>query len=351
MPDGSLVGESPPVGQPAAFDWRNPLNRVTSVKDQGNCGSCYAFAGIGNVESRVLIDTNTTPPPDPDYSENNAKECNWRAMNSTWNNSWGTCHGGNYYMLASLFSQKGIVNETDDPYQAFDVPCNSSCPYNRTLLDWRIISVNSIPNTTVLKNYIMNYGPVYTTLWADSSYGFDMSYDGSYTFNWTAPSSYVNHAVLIVGWSNTLPHLPGSPPGTFADGWIVKNSWGPAFGAGGYFYITYKSANIGMWSSFMNGWQDYDNNGSIMYYDDDCWDQSWGYSSTTAWGLCNFTPSSNTNATRVEFWTTDATSDVDIYIYDNFDGGEQQSAVRSGEPAYQPTTGDILEHAKPAAKL
>jgi parallel beta-helix repeat protein len=315
MPDGSLVGESPPVGQPAAFDWRNPLNRVTSVKDQGNCGSCYAFAGIGNVESRVLIDTNTTPP-DPDYSENNAKECNWRAMNSTWNSSWGTCHGGNYYMLASLFSQKGIVNETDDPYQAFDVPCNSSCPYNKTLLDWRIISTGSVPDTNVLKNYIMTYGPVYTTLWADSSYGFDMSYDGSYTFNWTATSSYTNHAVLIVGWSNQLPPVQGSA--VLADGWIVKNSWGPAFGAGGYFYITYKSANIGMWSSFMNGWQDYDNNGSIMYYDDDCWDQSWGYDSTTAWGLCNFTPSSNTNATRVEFWTTDATTDLDIYIYDDF---------------------------------
>jgi len=323
MPDGSLVGESPPVGVPPnSFDWRtqNGTNKVTSVKDQAACGSCYAFAGIGNVESKVLIDTNTTPPG-PDYSENNAKECNWRELNNYTNPPgvpWGSCDGGNYYMLASLFSQKGIVDETADPYQAFDVACNSSCPYNKTLLDWRIISGNYIADTNALKNYIMTYGPVYTTLWADSSYGFDGSYVGQYTFNWTATSPYINHAVLIVGWSDTLP--PDQVTGLPGDGWIVKNSWGPTWGAGGYFYITYGSANIGMWSSFMNGWQDYDNNGSIMYYDDDCWDTSWGYGSTTGWGLCNFTPTNNTYATRVEFWTVDATSDVDIYIYDDFDG-------------------------------
>ena len=324
MPDGSLVGESPVAAPPASFDWRNQ-NKVTSVKDQGECGSSYAFALIGNFESKILIDMNTTPPG-PDYSENNAKECNWRELNNYTNTldngtPWGSCDGGNSYMLASLFSQKGIVDEADDPYNATDVACNSSCPYNKTLLDWRIISGNWTPSTDVLKSYIYTYGPVYTSLYVgdsnDSAWKDEFSdYDGSYTLNYTG-TYQPNLAVLIVGWNDTLPYAGGM------GAWIVKNSWGAGWGANGYFTIAYGSARIGEWSSFIYDWQDYDNNGGIMYYDDDGWSLSLGFAffpSTTARGLCNFTPTNNTYATRVEFWATDATTDIDIYIYDDFNG-------------------------------
>ncbi|RLC63696.1 MAG: hypothetical protein DRI80_03270 [Chloroflexota bacterium] len=326
MPKGAV-----PQALPDVFDWRNKdgNNYVSPVKNQGNCGSCYTFATIGNFEARLLIEGESLF----DFSENNAKECNWRELNNFQypnpGDYWGSCDGGNAFMLASLFSQKGTVLETCDPYQDSDVNCNPNCPYQKTLLDWRIISGDAVPSTQVLKQYIYDHGPVITSMYADSGQGFNGSYDGSYTFNYTVPPGNTNHAVLIVGWSNNLPPVPGGTDP--ADGWIVKNSWGTGWGDNGYFYITYGAANIGTSSSFIHDWQDYDVNGDIWYYDDDGWWGSWGYNNPTAWGLVKFIPPEDTKVTRVEFWTTDATTDIDVYIYDDFDGTTLSNLLASKE--------------------
>ena len=91
---------------PVSYDWRS-LSKVTPVKNQDSCGSCYAFAALANFESKMLIDGAGTY----DFSENNAKECNWYDQN---------CAGGNYWHLANLFSRKGTVLETCDPYVAWN---------------------------------------------------------------------------------------------------------------------------------------------------------------------------------------------------------------------------------------
>ncbi len=331
MPE-TFLADGAPIELPMSFDWRTK-GKVTSVKNQGVCGSCYAFAAIANIESEILID-GAAMLPDPDYSENNAKECNWRELNDFINrfgDPVGGCDGGNYRMLASLFSQTGIVAEACDPYVAGDSePCDCSCPYEKTLLDWRIISGGSVADTTLLKNYIYQQAsPVYVSIFAGSDYDpawkaeFGL-YDGSYTLYYPSCPYGTNHAVLIVGWDDSLVHDGGT------GGWIVKNSWGTSWGGdcgygseGGYFTIAYGSANIGRSASYMAEWQDYDEHGGILYYDDDCADDgAWrsGSAPTTTWGLCEFTPTSSTYATRVEFWTTDITTDIDVYLYDDFDG-------------------------------
>jgi len=321
-----LKGDRMPEGVKAAtlpskWDWRDQ-GVVTSVKDQGPCGSCYAFGSIGNFESKMLIDGASAY----DFSENNAKECNWRELNDYGcpANCWGSCDGGNYFMLANLFSQKGTVLESCDPYVPSDVNCNDTCPYIKTLLDWRMINGGAVPNTGVLKGYIYNYGPVYTSIYAGDGDAWDTefaNYDGSYTLYYPGTED-PNHAVLIVGWDDSLSHAGGT------GGWIVKNSWGTNWGGTcgygterGYFTIAYGSASIGMYSSFMYDWQDYDPDGDIMYYDQAGWmGWSWGYGDTTGRGLCKFIPTSDTYVRRVEFWTTDVTTDIDVYIYDDFDG-------------------------------
>lgn len=315
---GVVESEQKPSGEsvsqpPASFDWRTQ-GKVTPVKDQGNCGSCYAFASIANIESRLLVNGAGAR----DFSENNAKECNWYHT---------SCIGGSYSVVVNSLSKTGTVDESDDPYIPFYVNCDPTCPYQITALDWRIICGNVVPDTDVLKSYIQTYGPVYTTMYVGppgTSWGDEFAnYDGFYTLYHTGTEDEdPNHAVLIVGWDDSLVHAGGT------GGWIVKNSWGTEWGGAcgygsekGYFTIAYGSANIGMYSSFLYDWQNYDDNGNIWYYDEGGWTTGWGEDgSTTFWGLCRFIPPTDTYVTRVEFWTTDVTTDIDVYIYDDFDG-------------------------------
>jgi C1A family cysteine protease len=296
---------------PSSWDWRDE-GKVTPVRNQGGCGSCYAFAAVANLESRVLVDG----AGGYDFSENHAKECNWYELTGTHGGT--SCSGGNYWQLVNLFSKNGTVLESCDPYVASDVACNSSCAYQKTLLDWRIISGSAMPSPEVLKQYIYDHGPIYTTIYAGSGDAWRSefgSYNGSYTLYYTGGGT-PNHAVMIVGWDDGLTHAGGS------GGWIVKNSWGTGWGDDGHFTIAYGSASIGKYSSFAHTWQDHDDDGEVLYYDEGGWASSWGCKdSATAWGLVRFTPTSDATVARVEIWTSDATSDVDVYVYDAFDGG------------------------------
>ncbi|MEW6412118.1 MAG: C1 family peptidase [Candidatus Zixiibacteriota bacterium] len=309
-----------PTALPTSFDWRTS-GMITSVKNQSSCGSCYAFAGLGNLEALMLIDGAGTY----DFSENYAKECNFYQS---------SCGGGTYEYVVNLFSQQGAVLEACNPYVAADVACNSSCPKIKTILDWCIISDDAVPTATDLKQYIYDHGPVYTTLYAgdgaapswETEYN---NYDGSYTLYYTGTNT-PNHAVLIVGWDDALTHAGGT------GGWIVKNSWGTGWGGTcgygterGYFTIAYGSASIGKFSSYSTAWQDYDATGELLYYDEAGASANWGFTNPTAWGLCGFTTTITAYLNRVEFWTNDITTDVDVYVYDDFDGNSPSNLLGS----------------------
>ncbi len=323
-----LKGEllPPDVGAadlPARFDWRRDRGIVTRVQDQGECGACYTFGPIASFESKLLIDGAGSF----DFSENQAKECIWEEAND-WRTSGGrpvgSCDGGNHFQVANLFTQLGTVLEVCDPYVASDVQCRSDCAYQKTLLDWRIVNGNTSPSPEVIKAYLQQHGPLVTSVYVGSFGAWHdefVRYDGSYVL-YHDGSETTDHCVLIVGWDDDLSHQGGS------GAWVVKNSWGTDWGGTcgygserGYFYIAYGSASIGSYAAYPYAWQDYDSDGGLWYFDDAGLNDAAGWvGSTTDWGLVKFTAPESTHITRAEFWTTDVTSDVDVYIYGGFDG-------------------------------
>lgn len=295
---------------PERYDWRDQ-GAITRVSDQGNCGACYAFAAAGNFESAILIDGG----PTYDFSENNIKECEWWSINS----SIGSCSGGNASMVASFLSQSGTALETCDPYDPHNVTCKDGCPYITTVTGWLQISGGDMAPTSAIKDYVYNYGPMFTAMIAANGSGWPgefSGYDGSYTLYYTGPGSY-DHAVMIVGWDDTLSHAGGQ------GAWIVKNSWGTEWGDSGFFYIAYGSAGIGAYTSTVYDWLPYDYDGVVFFHDESGYQGTLqlGYGNTTAWALAKFIPDDAVRLDRVEFWTTDAATDVDVFVYDGFSGG------------------------------
>jgi hypothetical protein len=205
---------------PEQFDWRNYQrgNYVTSVKHQGDCGSCWAFATTAALESASLIAGNR-PNEDLDLSEQVLVSCGNEA-------GVGSCSGGRAELASNFIKEKGLPFESCYPYTATNGSCAKACP-NWQVCDfkiegWAYVAINS-PTPSVLKSSLYLYGPLVTTM---AVYEDFYAYGGGvYTYTWGELLGY--HSVLIVGYNEDEQYF------------TVKNSWGSTWGESGYFRIAY----------------------------------------------------------------------------------------------------------------
>jgi hypothetical protein len=208
---------------PSRFDWREETG-LPPVRDQGSCGSCWAFATVGPLECNIMI---------KDWLEVDLSE-QWLVSCNT--NGWG-CNGGNW---AHMYHESkgdpcgtaGAVMEYDFPYVAEDVPCDCPYPHEYLIDDWRYIGLaGTIPSVTSMKNAIINHGPITAGVYVSQAFG---GYNGG-VFN-ACQSGPINHGVTLVGWDDDQG----------ANGvWFLRNSWGPNWGEGGYMRIEYGCNEIG----------------------------------------------------------------------------------------------------------
>ena len=219
MPAPELHGGQHEVlmASPSSVDWRTSGD-VTAVKDQGNCGSCWAFSSTEALESANSIFHGSLPQ----LSEQQLVDCS-----GSFNN--GGCNGGWYYWSYDyLASGKSLETESQYPYTARDGTCkNSSGSGNVSATGYNEVSGTS----TAIKSAIAQQ-PVNVAVAAGNYYF--QSYSGGILMASGCPTR-IDHAIVAVGYGNSN--------GT--DYYIVRNSWGTSWGDKGYIMMEATSSGKG----------------------------------------------------------------------------------------------------------
>jgi len=217
---------------PSSWDWRNVdgVNYVSDVRNQGGCGSCYAFSSMGMLEARVNILTNNTK--NYVFSTQDIVSCSQLSQG---------CEGGFPYLVAGRYGKDyGVVEESCNPYVGQDDSCSTKTCKRHYTANYRYVGgYYGGCNEEAMKRALVENGPlsvsfeVYddfmlykTGIYHHTGMLKSKSEDGSSAFD---PFELTNHAVLLVGY--------GHDDQIGEDYWTIKNSWGTEWGEAGFFRI------------------------------------------------------------------------------------------------------------------
>jgi len=213
---------------PEPFNWCDE-GACPPIRNQGPCGSCWAFATVGPLESNILIEGGEAA----DLSEQYLVSCT----------AAGNCGGGwwahDYHMAEyPPGSEGGAVPEDEFPYVAWNAPCGGPYSHPWKIESWSYVNpYYNVPPVDEIKQAIIDYGPVTVAIYVGSEF---QAY-GSDIFN-TNQNGTVNHGVVLVGWDDNQ----GS------NGiWILRNSWGTGWGEGGYMRIEYGTSQVGYSANYI----------------------------------------------------------------------------------------------------
>jgi C1A family cysteine protease len=199
-----------------AFVWSDAL---APIRDQGRCGSCWAFAAVSTIEiNNALVNGGQS-----DLAEQQVLSCSGA----------GTCEDGGWYDKAYDWledGQDGLQTEQSWPYQARNGSCSigGRTPYDLATwgyVDWWGWGPSSVDE---IKVAMCKYGAITTTVAATKAF---TAYAGG-VFDERSDSA-INHAVVLVGWDDSK------------GAWLLRNSWGTNWGEDGYMWIAYDSNSIG----------------------------------------------------------------------------------------------------------
>lgn len=189
---------------PAQFDWE-AQGVKTPVRNQGNCGSCWAFASIQTLEGAL---------------KRQGKELDLSEQELVGKLFYGC--GGGWYAGDHMVSP-GVPLEADCPYRASGYKCPAGLPVATKAASYGYVGKpNKKPTVEEIKQALVTYGPLSCTVSAQSGWG---SYHGGVFKG--CKNGGTNHMVAIVGYDDAT------------QSWKMKNSWGTKWGDQGYMNIAY----------------------------------------------------------------------------------------------------------------
>jgi hypothetical protein len=215
VPKRAFRGEAAPAEYDVELD-----GGKTPVRNQGNCGSCWAFGGTQTFEIGMQKYGGKTI----DFSEQDLV-----------GKLFYGCGGG--YFTGEFQMKTGQLDEATCPYRASNYKCASG-PVVAKALNWGLVgATNRSPTDEELQNAILTYGSVAATVGADNAFGRIKDVASG------CPSTGTNHIVTLVGWKTISGKVY----------FKVKNSWGTTnWGTGGYGYIPRGCWNLAEEASWLS---------------------------------------------------------------------------------------------------
>jgi C1A family cysteine protease len=201
---------------------------MSKIRNQGKCGSCWAFATTAVMEAKQRMVNKTSA----DLSEQQLVDCAPLFPNESDN-----CDGNAAATVWDYLQKHGQLPESEKPYQGRMIrPCSARKDDQITSMAWGYVSPSNADNPSVksIKEAMILHGPIAVSVNATDSFS---HYTGG-VFDEFAPGQ-TNHIVVLVGWDDAR------------GAWLLRNSWDTTWGEDGYMWIKYGSNSVGSYANWM----------------------------------------------------------------------------------------------------